>query len=205
MSKATLIFRWMGINGLFLGLTFLVTAVLTRLFPEAMLAVFGRWAALLSFFGAKSAAELGSATGMFWQIVRSNTITVLMYFLIGLVLQGPLAMIFGGAFYSLIAFLTPLTLGRSFAWNDWLLILLEMVMLTLAASLGMAVSGVLYEVPPTLSGWWAYARQSWRSLGFDTPAGWRAILARWRWTVLVGLLVTLALLFLVAWYETFGY
>lgn len=205
MSKSAAIVRWMRLNGLFLGLAFLAVGLLTGLFPEAMLELFGRWATLLSSVGARTAAELGSPAEIFWHIVGRNSIAVLIFFLTGLVLQAPVALIFGGAFYALIAFLAPFTLGRPFGWNDWLLIALEMTTLTLVASLGMALAGDLFKVPPTLGSWWEYSRRSWKSLGFDLPGGWRETLSGWARTLLLGLLVTAVLLFSVAWYETFGY
>jgi hypothetical protein len=205
MAKSTLILRWMGINWGSLGISFVLMGLLIGLLPNLMLSLYGSWATLLSSLGARTAIELASPSAIFWHIVQRNLLAALVYFLIGLLLQAPIGMIFGGGFYALIVFLAPQTIRRSLSGSDWLLITIEMGTLVLAASLGMGVAGAAYDVSPGLRSWWEYSKQSWRTIAIKIPEGWRETLSDWIGILFIGGLITTGLVLFVAWYETYGY
>lgn len=112
--KLRIVFRWFCLNLIFFAFFFLLTWVFVIFFPEGMLRVFGKWTVLMQVAGAKSVGDFSSQADMFTHILKTNSVTAVIYLAIGLLLQSPLAMAFTGAFYALIAFLAPFTIGRSF-------------------------------------------------------------------------------------------
>jgi hypothetical protein len=170
-----------------------------------MLTLFGKWAQLLSSFGAKTADELTSSSQMFTHILQRNAIAALIYFILGFLLQAPLAMLFGGGFYAFIVFLAPHTIGRSFGIFDWLLIVAEVLALVSSSSLSSGFAGELYQVPPTLRDWWRYSKKSWRSLSMKAPIKWKDLLRSWLPILLSGVIVIAGLILFVAWFEVYGY
>jgi hypothetical protein len=142
---------------------------------------------------------------MFFHILQRNSLTALVCLILGLLLQGPLAMVFIGAFYALVAFLAPLTIGRPFALGDWALILAEAATLVLFVSLTSAFSAELNGVAPSLRDWWRYSKSSWKTLSVTLPSTWRASLRRWLATLTAGLVLSALLLLSVAWFEAYGF
>jgi len=204
-SQARLVLRWARVNAVFLLAAFLIVGLLSRFFPLPMLTVFGRWATLLHSFGARTADELSSTSQMFAHILQRNAIAALVYFALGLLLQAPLVMLLGGAFYAFVAFLAPYTIGRSFGVLDWLLIAVENLALVMSASLSSGLAGELNQVAPSVGDWWRYSKSSWRSLSMRTAVDWKDVLPSWTWTLLIGALVVAGLLLFVAWFEVYGY
>jgi hypothetical protein len=204
-SKLSLIARWGRINSSFFLFAFLVIGLLSWLFPNAMLSVFGKWAALLESFGAKSADQLTSSSQMFLHILQRNYIAAIIYFIIGMLLQAPLAMLFSGAFYGFIVFLAPLTIGRSFGVLDWFLVTVEVFALIASASLSSGFAGELYQVTPTTRDWWSYSKKSWRSLSMKVPISWKNLLPSWTLVLIGSILAVAGLILFVAWFETYGY
>jgi hypothetical protein len=205
MSRLEKVIRWAGINAYFLGASLLTVGALVAIYPGGMLDIFGRWASLLAALGARTGSEFASQSEMFTHVLQRNAIAALVYFVIGLLLQAPLAMIFGGAFYGFIAFLAPLTIGRPFGPLDWTLVAVEAAALILSASLATALAGDLYDVAPTVRDWWRYSKRSWRTLSLRPPRPWRSVIRDWGATLIVGIATITAVLVLVAWYEIYGY
>lgn len=204
-SQFRLIIRWGSMNGKFFLIAFLVVGLLSLLFPLPMLSLFGKWATLLSFFGAKTAEQFTSSSQMLVHILQRNSIAALVFFIIGLLLQAPLAMLFGGGFYAFIVFLAPHTIGRSFGIFDWLLIAIEVLALVASSSLSSGFAGALYQVPPTLRDWWRYSKKSWRSLSMKAPINWKDLLRPWLPILLSGVTVIAGLILFIAWFEVYGY
>jgi hypothetical protein len=152
MHRAATILRWTRINTGFMLVAFLLTGALVVPIPNAMLDIFGSLAKLYESLGARTASAFSSQADVFSHILGRNALAALSYFVVGLVLQAPLALILSGAFYGLVAFLGPLTLGRAFGTNDWLLIAAEATAPIISASLASAFSSELHGVTPSLSG-----------------------------------------------------
>lgn len=202
--KRRILLRWFLLNLLFFASFFLLMWALVAFFPEGMLRFFGRWTALMRAAGAKSREDFCSPADMFAHIVRMNGITAALYLAIGLLLQSPLVMAFTGAFYALVGFLAPFTLGRPFGWHDWLLVSVEALALTLSLSLSSALGGDWLGVRPELGSLADYWRRHWNKL-FPQPVNrWRAVLKAWRGTALLAIGVIAALLLFAAWFETYG-
>ncbi len=204
-ARLGVLLEWVRINAAFMLAAFLLTGGLIALFPQAMLDIFGRYARFLEALGATPASALPSPAEMFALVLQRNALSVLIYFVIGLVLQAPLAVLFGGAFYGLVAFLAPSTIGRAFGPADWLLVAAESAAIILSASLASGFASELFQVSPTVSGWWRYFKQSWRSLLMNPVRPLRAVLASWSALLGLGLLVVAGLLLFVAWFEAYGY
>lgn len=204
-SSSKLILRWGGINGAFLLFAFLIIGLLCVIFPQVMLTVFGMWASLLSSFGAKTASELGSSNQMFAHILQRNIIAGFVFFIIGFLLQAPVAMLFCGAFYAFIVFLAPITMGQAFGFFDWILIGVEILALVTSASTTSGFAGELYQVKPTVRDWWRYSKKTWKSISMKAPNDWREILPSWRTSILTGILATIGMILFVAWFEVYGY
>ena len=205
MQRMVEVLRWLRLNAAFMIAGFLITGALIALAPQTMLAAFGGLARFYEALGARGAASFASDAEVFSHILQRNAIAALAYFVVGMLLQAPLGVILGGAFYGFVAFLAPLTIGRSFAANDWLLVTVEAFALVFSASLASAVAGELYGVAPSLRGWWHYFRESWRSLSMKPIRPVRESLARWAGLLEIGLVVVAAILLFVAWFETYGY
>jgi hypothetical protein len=199
------ILQWLWINLKIFVVFFGIVGILVGLFPEFMLKLFGQWAILMQAFGAKSAAQLGSPEEMFKHILTTNSLTLVIYMFLGLLLQAPLVMPFTGAFYALVIFLAPWTIGRSFSLADWVLVGAEILILLLGSSITSGVAGELYEVHPNLRSVAQYWKRAWRKLWLRPTVSWKAVLQAWYASLLAGSVVLIALLLFVAWFETYGY
>lgn len=204
-SKARILIHWCILNGGSFLVAFICVGILSLISPDFMLNLFGKWAQLLANFGAKVAGEFTSSYQVFLHILQRNTIAAFIYLIIGFLLQAPLAMLFGGAFYAFVAFLAPYTIGSPFSVYDWLLVLVEASSLILAASLSSAVAGSMYQVQPSLKKWWFYSKSSWRSFSMKPINSWRDIFPQWYKIIWPGLVGVGILILITAWFEVYGY
>lgn len=203
--KATPVLKWLWINLTVFVLFFSLVGLLVALFPEVMLNLFGKWALVAQAFGAKSAEQFSSQPEMFAHILSRNAVTLAIFVLLGLILQAPLAMPFMGAFYALVAFLAPHTLGKPLDPADWLLIIAESFTLILGASVSSGLAADLYGVHTSLKSLVEYWRKSWTKLSWPLAPHWRTVIREWRMTVAASFLALAALSVFVAWFETYGY
>jgi hypothetical protein len=203
--KLKLILQWLWLNFKFLVGTFCLTGILIWLFPQAMLAVYAKWAVVMQAAGAKNIAELSTQADMFAHILQMNSLTVILVFIIGLFLQSPIVMVFIGVFYALVSFLAPYAIGKSFGGNDWFLIAVEAFVLLLSISLSSAIAGELFGVEASGKSIWNYWRQDWKRLLPKPVENWKAILADWVSPTLIGIFIVAGLSVFVAWFETYGY
>jgi hypothetical protein len=204
-SKAILVRKWLWFNTKFFFPAFFLVWILIYLFPNASLSVFGQWAFLLKMLGAKNIGEFASQSDLFTHILTRNAVTLTIYFIIGLFLQSPIALVFTGAFYSFVAFLAPLTMGKSFGPNDWLLISVELFALILSTSIASALAGDLYRVKPDVNSLLTYWRFSWIRFWVKPVDNWRSVLREWSSLTLLMIFIIAVLATFVAWLETYGY
>jgi hypothetical protein len=204
-SKAILVLEWLWFNTKFFLPVFLLVWILIYLFPDSMLSVFGKWAILMKMLGAKNISEFAAQSDVFTHILTRNGMTLIIYFIIGLFLQSPIALVFTGAFYSFIAFLAPLTMGKSFNLNDWVLISVELIALILSTSLASALASELYGVKPDINSLLKYWKYSWTKLWVKPVNNWKLVLREWVGITLLTLLIITGLSVFVAWFETYGY
>ena len=197
--------EWLWLNLFFCVAFFILTWLLILLFPNAMLNIFGNWATIIKAVGAKSINEFASQSGMFTHILKMNGVTLVIYFVIGLLLQSPLVMIFTGAFYSFIAFLAPVTIGKSFGFNDWVLVIVELFTLVLCISLSSALAGDLFEVKPSVRSLLTYWKKNWNKLLSKPVENWKSVLQEWYGTMFIIITVIFLFSIFVAWFETYGY
>src|SRR3972149_11798344 len=141
--KLKLTLQWLWLNFKFLMATFCVTGILIWLFPQAMLAIYAKWATVMQAAGAKNINEFSTQSEMFKHILQTNGLTAISFFIIGLFLQSPIVMVFTGAFYALVSLLAPYAIGKPFGANDWFLIAVEAFVLLLIVSLSSAMAGDL--------------------------------------------------------------
>jgi hypothetical protein len=196
---------WLWINLFFCTAFFVLVWALIIIFPNTMLSIFGKWAILLKAVGAKNINEFASQSDMFTHILKMNGVTLVIYFVIGLLLQSPLVMIFTGAFYSFIAFLAPVTMGKSFGFNDWVLIIVELFTLVLSISLSSALAGDLFDVKANVKSLLNYWKQNWSKFLPKPVGNWKLVLREWYGIMLLGIIIILLLFIFVAWFETYGY
>jgi hypothetical protein len=204
-SRIISVLQWLWFNTKFFLPVFLLVWILIYLFPNAMLGLFGQWAFLMKMLGAKNISEFATQSEVFTHILTRNGVTLIIYFAVGLFLQSPIALVFTGAFYSLVAFLAPLTMGKPFGLNDWALISVEIIALILSTSLASALAGEAYGVKPDMNSLWKYWKYSWTRLWVKPAISWKSVLREWAGVVLLTLLIIAGLSVFVAWFETYGY
>ncbi len=203
--KTIPVLKWLWINLKIFVLFFSLVGLLVALFPEAMLNLFGKWALVAQVFGAKSSEQLSSQPEMFAHILSRNAVTLAIFVFLGLILQAPLAMPFMGAFYALVAFLAPHTLGEPLGLADWLLIIVESFTLMLGASVSSGLAADLYGVNTSIKSLIEYWRKSWTKLSPQPAPHWRKAIREWWMTVAASFFALAALSVFVAWFETYGY
>ncbi len=203
--KSFSVFRWFQLNLVCFAPFFFLTAIFAIFFPDAALRVLGKWVVLLQAAGDKNVGDFASQSEMFTHILARNSITVVVYLVIGLLLQSPLVMLFTGAFYALIAFLAPHTIGKPLGVNDWFLISAELFVLMLSISLSSALAGDLFDVRPDAKSLWGCWKHNWYKLLPKPVSHWKLVLREWLGTVVVVVSVIFVLLVLVAWFEVYGY
>jgi len=149
--------KWFKINSLFFIGAFIIIFLLVQLFPNIMLGFWAGWVSLIEMTGAKGAAEFSPDFNTFIRILCRNSISVPIVFVAGLFLGAPIIMIIYGLFYSLVAFLAPLTIGKTFTFCDWILVateaLFSIVSATFASTLGSTILGVKPERKQLLAYW----------------------------------------------------
>jgi hypothetical protein len=203
--KLKSLLRWLWLNFKFLMGAFCMTGILIWLFPQAMLALYAKWATAMQAAGAKNSAEFSIQADMFSHILQMNALIALLFFVVGMFLQSPIVMVFTGAFYALIALLAPYAIGRSFGVNDWLLMATEAFVLTSSISLSSAVAGDLYGVEAQGRGLWEYWKKNWSRLLPKPVENWKPIALGWAPPLSSGIVLLGGLLVFVAWFETYGY
>jgi len=202
--KSNTIIKWVWLNFICFAPFFLLTWVLIIFFPDVVLRIFGQWAVLMQAVGAKSLSDFTTPSDMFTHILIMNSLTVTIYFVIGIFLQSPLVMMFTGMFYSSIAFLAPSTIGRPFQLNDWLLISIELFTLILSISWASALGGDLFNVAPNFESLLYYWKHNWNQFLPKPVADWKLVLHDWSGALVLVIPIIVALLFFVAWFETCG-
>jgi hypothetical protein len=197
--------RWLRINLLLFVPFFFLVGILVSLFPEVMLSLFGKWALVMQAVGARSAGQFTSHAEMFRHILTMNAVTLVIIMVVGLLMQAPLAVPFLAAFYGLVAFLAPDTIGRSFGFADWLLITVESFTLILGTAVSSGLAADLYGVGHSFRGLVEYWKKSWKRL-LPTPVPhWRDVFREWQVTMVTAVITLAALSVFVAWFETYGY
>lgn len=203
--KLKIVLQWFRLNLIFLVPFFLLMWMFIIFFPEVALRVFGQWAVLMQSVGAKNLRDFTSKSDIFTHILMMNSVTVILYFVIGIFLQSPLVMLFTGAFYASISFLAPYMIGRAFELNDWLLISVELFTLILSISLSSALAGDLFDVKPDARSLLHYWKYNWNKLFPKPVSNWKLVLRGWYGTALLVVSIIGALLLFVAWFESYGY
>ena len=148
--------KWLKINSLcFIG-AFIVTFLLVQLFTNIMLEFWGGWASLIEQTGAKGAAEFSPDFNTFIEILSRNSISISIDFIVGLFLAAPILMVVHGLFFSLVAFLAPLTLGKTFTFFDWILVATEALFSILSATFASTLATEIFGVKPEIKQWLDY-------------------------------------------------
>ncbi|HEY9246375.1 MAG TPA: hypothetical protein VIO11_05960, partial [Candidatus Methanoperedens sp.] len=170
----------------------------------------GGWASLINQTGAKGAAEFTPDFNTFIRILYRNSISVSVVFIVGLSLGAPIIMLIIGLFFSLVASLAPLTIGKTFSFFDWILIATEafftVVSATFASTLATEIFGVKPEIKPWLEYWkkqltdwknpWAFPEQK---------RNWRIVFKENKREFILFIILVLVLLLFGAWFEVWGY
>ena len=197
--------KWLKINGLcFIG-ALIVVFLLVQLFPNVMLGFLGRWASLIELAGAKKMAELPSDFDIFIHILSRNSVSIFIVFVIGLVLQAPILMVVFGSFYSLIAFLAPLTIGKTFTLVDWILIAIEALFLTITATFSSTLATEIFGAKPEKKQLLEYWKKNWKKLLPKQKRSWRIVFKENKKEFILFIIIVLALLLFGAWFEVWGY
>lgn len=204
-QQLLIVFRWFRLNLACFAFFFCMTAVAVTCFPDSALLVMKKWSVLLKAAGAKNIGEFAAKLEMFSHILFRNGLSLTIYFIIGLLLQSPLAMLFAGAFYGLVSFLAPYTLGRSFGIGDWFLISMEMLILVSGISLASAIAGAFFGVDPSVGSLYAYWKRNWYKLFPKPVSHWKQLFREWRGTATVLILFIALLLISTALFEVYGY
>lgn len=202
--------KWLKINSLcFIG-AFIVIFLIVQLFPNIMLGFWGGWASLIEKTGAKGAAEFTPDFNTFIRILYRNSISVSVVFIVGLFLGAPILMIVFGLFYSLVASLAPLTIGKNFIFFDWILVateaLFSIVSATFASTLATEIFGVKPEIKQLLE-YWKKQLTDWKNpWSFpEQKRNWRIVFKENKKEFVLFIIIILALLLFGAWFEVWGY
>lgn len=199
--------RWLLINSLCFTGMFLTGFLLIKLFPHPMLGLLNRWVSLIELTGGKRMAELPSRVSAFTHIVTRNSLSVLIAFTVGLLLQAPFVMLIWGLFYSLVAFAVPSITGSPRPLNFWILITFEALFLitpaTYTSVLASEIFGIRPEKGPLLDHW----KRELRSLLYfpERKRDWREVFDENRKESIFFIIMVASLLLLGAWYEVWVY
>ena len=202
--------KWLKINSLCFVGVFIVTFLLVQLFPNTMLGFWGGWASLIEQTGAKGAAEFSPDFNTFISILCRNSIGIPVNFIAGLFLGAPIIMAIYGLFHSLVAFLAPLTIGKTYTFCDWILVateaLFSIVSATFASTLGTEIFGVKPEIKQLLE-YWKKQLTDWKNpWSFpEQKRNWRIVFKENKKEFVLFIIIILALLLFGAWFEVWGY
>ena len=201
--------KWFKINSLcFIG-TFIIIFLLVQLFPNIMLGFWAGWASLIEQTGTKGAAEFSPDFNTFISILCRNSISVAVVFVVGLFLQAPILMIVYGSFYSLVASLAPLTIGKTFTFFDWILVATEALFLIVSATFASTLATEIFGVKPEikqLSEYWKKQLTDWKKPWFpEQKRNWRIVFKENKKEFVLFFIIILALLLFGAWLEVWGY
>ncbi len=121
----------------------------------------------------------------------------------------PIIMAIYGLFHSLVAFLAPLTIGKTYTFCDWILVateaLFSIVSATFASTLGTEIFGVKPEIKQ-LSEYWKKQLTDWKKPWFpEQKRNWRIVSKENKKEFILFIIIILALLLFGAWFEVWGY
>lgn len=209
MNKQIFI-KWLKFNFLCLISAFIIIFLLVQLIPNIMLGFWGGWASLIEQTGAKGAAEFSPDFDTFVRILYRNSISIFIVFIAGLFLAAPILMTMHGVFFSLVASLAPLTIGKTFNFFDWILLATEATYLVISATfvstLATEIFGVKPEIKPWL-GYWKKELTDWKNpWAFpEQKRDWRIVFKENKKEFVLFIITVLALLLFGAWFEVWGY
>ncbi|GAI22510.1 unnamed protein product [marine sediment metagenome] len=109
-------------------------------------------------------AELPSKFDAFIHTLSRNSVSIIIVFITALFLQAPILMVVFGSFYSLIAFLAPLTIGKTFALFDWILIATEALFFIVTATFASTLATEVFGVKPEKKQILEYWKKNWKKL-----------------------------------------
>jgi uncharacterized membrane protein YecN with MAPEG domain len=202
--------KWLKINSLcFIG-AFIVTFLIVQLFTNIMLEFWGGWASLIEMTGAKGAAEFSPDSNTFIRILCRNSISVSIVFIVGLSLAAPIVMMIYGLFYSLVASLAPLTIGKTFTFCDWILVATEALFFIVSATFASTLATEIFGVKPEIKHWLEYWKKQltdWKDpWAFpEQKRNWRIVFKENKKEFILFIIIILALLLFGAWFEIWGY
>ncbi len=197
--------KWLKINSLcFIG-AFIAVFLLVQLFPNIMLGFLGGWTTLIEMTGAKKMAELPSRFDAFIHTLSRNSVSIIIVFITALLLQAPILMVVFGSFYSLIAFLAPLTIGKTFALFDWILIATEALFFIVTATFASTLATEVFGVKPEKKQILEYWKKNWKKLLPEQKRSWRIVFKENMKEFTFFIIIILALLIFGACFEVWGY
>jgi len=197
--------KWFKINSLcFIG-AFITVFLLVQLFPNIMLGFLGGWTTLIEMTGAKKMAELPSKFDAFIHTLSRNSVSIIIVFISALLLQAPILMVVFGSFYSLIAFLAPLTIGKTFALFDWILIATEALFFIVTATFASTLATEVFGVKPEKKQILEYWKKNWKKLLPEQKRSWRIVFKENMKEFTFFIIIILALLIFGACFEVWGY
>lgn len=197
--------KWLKINSLcFMG-AFIAVFLLVQLFPNIMLGFLGGWTTLIEMTGAKKMAELPSKFDAFIHTLSRNSVSIIIVFISALLLQAPILMVVFGSFYSLIAFLAPLTIGKTFALFDWILIVTEALFFIVTATFASTLATEVFGVKPEKKQILEYWKKNWKKLLPEQKRSWRIVFKENMKEFTFFIIIILALLIFGACFEVWGY
>jgi len=197
--------KWLKINSLcFIG-AFIVVFLLVQLFPNIMLGFLGGWTTLIEMTGAKKIGELPSKFDAFIHTLSRNSVSIIIVFISALLLQAPILMVVFGSFYALIAFLAPLTIGKTFTLFDWILIATETLFFIVTATFASTLATEVFGVKPEKKQILEYWKKNWKKLLPEQKRSWRIVFKESMKEFTFFIIIILALLIFGACFEVWGY
>lgn len=200
MKKHTF-FQWLIINSLFLAGAFIVTSLVTLLFPDALLAFGRRWGAY-TIAVAPTVLDPVEKKGLFVNILTFNVLGTLIRFLASLFFLAPLIAIISGIFYS-IGLISAIERGIEPAWHSPVLIVIEVLTILLTIAFASALATEIFGVKPERKSYIDFWKKNLKTLFPERERSFNDVFKENKKELVVFAVVVFVLLVLGAWIEVY--
>lgn len=167
--------------------------------PDLMLLLLGAWVKVIELVANPPKIDDNcSRFQLFQEIFFRNSFSAVICFLVGIVNQGPITMLFYGIFYALIIFLAPVTRGSLFSLIDWIFVAMEIVALIISTSIGSYIAGEWLGVEPTFKSFFKYWKENWKRFWPKGIISFKEAILKTKMELIFAIIIALILLILSA-------
>lgn len=199
--KKRIFFQWLIINSLFLAGAFIVTSLVTLLFPDALLAFGRRWGAY-TIAVAPTVLDPVEKKGLFVNVLTFNVLGTFIRFLASLFFLAPLIAAISGVFYS-IGLISAIERGVEPVWHSPVLIVIEVLTILLTIAFASALATEIFGVQPERKSYIDFWKKSLKTLFPERERSFNDVFKENKKELAVFAVVVFVLLVLGAWIEVY--